>query len=278
MCLYINFLANYLASDWHWPNIPGLDQFQGHICHSAEWDHNYDYSDKRVAVIGNGSSAIQIVPSIQPIVRSMTTFIRSPTWISPNFAGENTKDGGNFKYSDQELKEFEDPEKLLAYRKKIEHGFNKLYRALQYGTTEHEFYQGKSRQIMIDRLSGNKEMLDALLPSWAFGCRRLSPGDGYLEALQKPNVKAIFNAATAITANGVLDANGVEHEVDAIICATGFDTSWAKKWPIKGRNGALLSERWRDDPQSYLSVCAKDFPNLFFILGPNARKSRIYEH
>jgi hypothetical protein len=261
-----------MASDWQWPNIPGLDQFRGHLCHSAVWDHNYDYKDKTVAVIGNGSSAIQIVPSIQPDVKHMTAFIRSSTWISPNFAAEHTKDGGNFKYSAEELQEFEDPDKLLAYRKKIEHGFNKLYRGLQYGTPEHEFFQGQSRQIMLDRLNGNREMQDALIPSWAFGCRRLSPGEGYLEALQKPNVKAIFDAATRVTADAVVDSKGVEHKVDAIICATGFNTSWVKSWPIKGRNGALLSEQWGVDPQSYLSVCAKNFPNLFFVLGPNSRK------
>ncbi|EXJ67978.1 uncharacterized protein A1O5_08592 [Cladophialophora psammophila CBS 110553] len=262
--------ASGVLNDWHWPDIPGLEKFKGHLCHSAAWDQNYDYTGKTVAVIGNGSSAIQIVPSLQPIVKHMTTFIRSATWISPNFAAEHTRDGGNFQYSEEELKEFEDPDKLLAYRKKIEHGFNKLYRGLQYGTPEHEFFQAQSRQIMVSRMEGNKDMQEKLIPTWAFGCRRLSPGDGYLEALQKPNVNAIFNSATAITADGVVDSDGAEHKVDAIICATGFDTSWAKKWPVKGRNGALLKEQWSEDPQSYLSVCAKNFPNLFFILGPNA--------
>jgi len=266
-------------SNWRWPNLPGLKDFKGHLTHSAAWDHNYDYHDKRIAVIGNGSSAIQIVPSLQPIVKHMTTFIRSPTWISSNFAAQHAgPDGKNFAYSEQQMKEFADPNKLLAYRKKIEHDFNKLYRGLQYGTPEYEFFQEQSRGIMTSRLNGNKEIADKLIPTWSFGCRRLSPGDGYLEALQEPNVTPIFNAAARVTEDGIIDSDGKEHKVDAIVCATGFDVSFAKQWTVTGRDGAVLQEQWKDDPQSYFSVCAKNFPNLFFILGPNSRELAVSRH
>ncbi|KAH6661828.1 hypothetical protein B0J14DRAFT_622108 [Halenospora varia] len=246
--------ASGVLNNWHWPAIPGLKNFKGHLCHSAVWDHSYDYTNKTVAVIGNGSSAIQIVA----------------TWISSNFAADHTIDGKNFAYSTEQRKEFQDPEKLLAYRKKIEHDFNKLYRGLEYGTPEHEFFSQQPRQIMTDRLNGNAEMAEKLIPSWSFGCRRLSPGDGYLEALQKKNVTPVFSAAAEITADGIVDAEGKHHQVDAIICATGFDVSFAKQWPVNGRNGKLLQEEWAEDPQSYFSVCARNFPNFFFILGPNS--------
>ncbi|EXJ86753.1 hypothetical protein A1O3_03707 [Capronia epimyces CBS 606.96] len=263
--------ASGVLNNWRWPSIPGLKDFKGHLCHSAVWDHSYDYEDKKVAVIGNGSSAIQIVPKLQPVVKHMTTFIRSPTWISSNFAAQHASaEGGNFEYSTEQKKEFEDAEKLLAYRKKIEHDFNQLYRGLEYGTPEHEFFQEESRRIMTTRLNGSKELAEKLIPTWSFGCRRLSPGDGYLEALQAPNVTPIFNAAARITEDGIVDSDGTEHKVDAIICATGFDVSFAKQWTVTGRHGKTLQEQWKDNPQSYFSVCAKDFPNLFFVLGPNS--------
>jgi Predicted flavoprotein involved in K+ transport len=184
-----------------------LKDFKGHIVHSAVWDHDYDFHDKKVAVIGNGSSAIQIVPSIQPIVKHLTTFIRSPTWISVNFAAQHAgPDGKNFKYSEEQLKDFQDDEKLLAYRRKIEHDFNKLYRGLEYGTPEHEFFSTASRELMVERLNRDTELIDKLIPDWAFGCRRLSPGDGYLEALRAPNTTPVFNAAAKITENGVIDS------------------------------------------------------------------------
>lgn len=227
-----------------------------------------------MAVIGNGSSAIQIVPSIQPIVKHMTTFIRSPTWISSNFAAQHAgPDGKNFEYTAEQKEEFKNPARLLEYRKKIEHDFNKLYRGLLYGTEEHEFFHEQSRQIMLDRLKHQAELAEKLIPSWAFGCRRLSPGDGYLEALQKENVSPVFSSVTRVTPDGVEDAEGRSYKVDAIICATGFDTNWCKSWPVQGRNGRLLQEAWGETPESYFSCCAKDFPSLFFILGPNARTS-----
>jgi cation diffusion facilitator CzcD-associated flavoprotein CzcO len=98
------------------------------MVHSAVWNHDYDYTGKTVAVLGNGSSAIQIFASIQPVVKHLTTFTRGPTWISSNFAAQRTPAGKNFEYTAEQKAEFKDPAKLLEYRKKIEHDFNKLSR------------------------------------------------------------------------------------------------------------------------------------------------------
>jgi hypothetical protein len=125
---------------------------------------------------------------------------------------------------------------------------------------------------MMERLNHNPELTDKLIPSWAFSCRRLSPGDGHLRSLQEPNVSAVFSEVTHINEDGVIDANGDAYKVDAIICATGFDTNWCKSWPMIGRKGRHLQDAWGGDPESYFSCCAKDFPNLFFILGPNSCK------
>jgi hypothetical protein len=100
----------------------------------------------------------------------LTTFIRSPTWISPTFAAQHAStESKNFRYSEQQLKDFEDPNQLLAYRKKIEHDFNKLYRGLQYGTPEQEFFKEASHKLIAERLEGQKEFIDKMIPAWAFG-------------------------------------------------------------------------------------------------------------
>jgi cation diffusion facilitator CzcD-associated flavoprotein CzcO len=209
-------------------------------------------------------------------VKHLITFIRSPTWISSNFAAQHAgPNGKNFEYTAEQKEAFKDPAKLLQYRKKIEHDFNKLYQGLQYGTEMHEHFQEESRQIMLNRLNHKPAYTEKLIPSWAFGCRRLSPGEGYLESLQEDNISVVFSEVMSITPDGLIDADGNSHKVDAIICATGFDTNWCKSWPVVGRKGQLLQEVWGENPESYFSCCAKGFPNLFFILGPNARKSLV---
>lgn len=115
-----------ILNKWSWPNIPGIQSFRGKLVHSAAWDEALDWTNKRVAIIGNGSSAIQILPQMQSSAAHITTYIRSATWIAANFAAEFTPDGKNFTYSEKQKKKFrEDPEALFRLRKTVEHGFNK---------------------------------------------------------------------------------------------------------------------------------------------------------
>lgn len=117
--------ATGFLSHWRWPSIPGLHSFKGHLAHSAAWDRGYDYSKKRIGVIGNGSSAIQIVPQLIENAAHLTNFVRHPTWITPGL-GSDVIDGKiNYVYSEEEKRVFrEDPEALKAYRKKIQRGSN----------------------------------------------------------------------------------------------------------------------------------------------------------
>jgi len=122
--------AGGLLNNWKWPSIPGLNTYKGHLCHSASWKEDFQWEDKTIAVIGSGSSAIQIVPHLQPIVRNMKSFIRSPTWIAPSqgFVDPANEGPSNFHYSDEEKKQFRDnPEEFLKYRKKIEADMNRTF-------------------------------------------------------------------------------------------------------------------------------------------------------
>lgn len=114
-------------NNWQWPDIPDLHQFRGEIVHSANWQ-SVDWQNKRVALIGNGSSAIQILPKLQRTAKSIHTYIRTPTWIIPDFLADMTPEGKNFAYSDEEEKRFrEHPEELKELRQKMEHVFNQYF-------------------------------------------------------------------------------------------------------------------------------------------------------
>ncbi|KAJ4152243.1 hypothetical protein NW754_004038 [Fusarium falciforme] len=124
-----------ILDKWCWPDINGLDSFQGKKMHSAAWDTSLDWTDKRVAIIGNGSSAIQILPQMQPYAARIVNYIRTPTWISSNYLAEMTPEGRNFQYTDDQKREFrENPEKLFELRRLIEHYFNKTFIAFLVGT------------------------------------------------------------------------------------------------------------------------------------------------
>lgn len=127
-----------------------------------------------------------------------------------------------------------------------------------------------ARKQMAEKLNHDPELCAKLIPEWGLGCRRITPGEGYLESFKKPNVTVVTNGATQITEGSVISADGREFKVDVIACATGFDVSLKPHWRMIGRNGVDLGKEWDVDPESYLSVAARDMPNYFMFLGPNA--------
>jgi hypothetical protein len=115
----------------------------------------------------------------------------------------------------------------------------------------------------------NRYLEDRLVPNWHVGCRRLTPGVGYLEALGKPNVTTVYGGITSITEKGCLCDNGIEYPVDVLICATGFNTSFAPRFPIINPSGTNLQDAWTPEPRSYFGLAAPSFPNYLIFLGPN---------
>lgn len=257
-------------SKWSWPKIPGLETFKGKLVHTADWDDSIDWKGKRVAVIGNGSSGIQIVAELQPAAAQLVNYIRGPTWISPNMAVEFTPEGKNFKFSEEEKKNFHDhPEEIRRLRKDITHSFNKLFQSLLDGSPENDAAQKIFREQMEERLGRDPELCAKLIPTYKAGCRRLSPGEGYLEALQQPNAKFESSHIKQITATGITTTQS-STDFDCIICATGFDTSFVPTWHMVGKGGAVLSKQWEDHPEAYIGACVPNFPNFFTFNGPNS--------
>jgi cation diffusion facilitator CzcD-associated flavoprotein CzcO len=286
-------------SSWKWPTIEGIHDFKGHKVHSANWDYSFDYSNKRIGIIGNGSSGIQILPQMAKLPGTqIISFQKGPTWITQSLGealgvGEGEPDppaldeqvgvemaevsssddevGSNFnpRYRKSDKAHFSNPAKHNEYRKMLQHGMNKGFRLFKKDSPQNQKTTEATIQRMRAALNYNEELCEKLIPKWTLGCRRLTPGEGYLESFLLPTVSLTQSPIQRITATGV-QTTDAHHEIDVLVCATGFDVSNIPHFPVVGRNGMTLAEKWKDEPESYLSLACPEFPNYFIFTGPNA--------
>lgn len=248
-------------SEPSWPEIPGLHDFEGALMHSARWDEAADLAGKRVAVVGTGASAIQIVPRIQQEAESLRVFQRTPPWVVP--------------HRDRPLTRVE---KTLYRRLPI---LQRAVRAMVYWTHEllvpglvwdRRFLKLPERvaRRQIKSQVEDPELLERVTPEYTIGCKRILPSNGWYPALQKPNVELVTDLITEVRPNAVVTADGREHEVDAIVCATGFYVTDIPLGDfVRGADGRTLGEFWGGSPMTYKSTTVPHFPNLFFVTGPN---------
>jgi cation diffusion facilitator CzcD-associated flavoprotein CzcO len=244
------------------PDVPGVEAFEGPSFHSARWDHGVDLTGQRVAVIGTGASAIQFVPAIQPVVGSLTVFQRTPPWIVPRLDWD-----------------YPQAQKTLLARIP---GLLKANRARQYWYREWNLlsFTGKGRlnafaekqaRNHLDKQVPDPELRAKLTPDYAIGCKRVLVSNDYLPAVSQPNVSVVTAGITEVRPRSVVDADGVEHEVDVIIYGTGFhvmDIPVAHR--LTGRAGRTLSEEWeKTGAEAHRGTTVAGFPNLFLLLGPN---------
>ncbi|KAF2492990.1 FAD/NAD(P)-binding domain-containing protein [Lophium mytilinum] len=264
--------AGGVLNNWKWPNIPGLHDFKGKLMHSAYYDVSYDITGKKVAVLGAGSSGVQIVAAIQKKVGKLFHWVRSPIWITAGFAQTWAgKDGANFAYSKEQLKFLkENPKKYLEYRKQIENELNQRFRFILKGSPQARLAREYAEAEMTRKLSDDPRLVEKMIPKdFNPGCRRPTPALGYLEALVAPNATIFTDELKCFTETGFVDHAGMHHDVDAVICATGFDTSWLPRFPFKA-HGKDLRELWSDENglTSYLSIGIPTFPNHYSYCGP----------
>jgi cation diffusion facilitator CzcD-associated flavoprotein CzcO len=272
-----------ILNSWRWPDIEGLHDFKGPKMHSACWDHSVDFKDKTVAVIGNGSSSVQIVPALQKTVKHMEVYMRSPTWISPPFGagalhtdlekGADVDPGQRqYTFSEEEKKRFrDDPEYHLDFRKRIEAEINSLFGMYQKGSDMSKHFRDVITKEMHRRMGpGHDKLKSFIIPKWSPGCRRISPGDGYLEALVQENVEPVFDRIVKVTPEGILTDDGKEHKIDIIVCATGFKVAFAPGFKVVNGQGKTIQEDWDGGVNLYFGVSAPRFPNYYTIVGPGA--------
>jgi cation diffusion facilitator CzcD-associated flavoprotein CzcO len=202
---------------------------------------------------------------MQPHAKHLDVFVRTPVWfvqIANNY-------GANHEYTDEQRATFhKDPTKLVKHAKSIEDQVNGLwgmfYKNAQAQAIGQEMMKARMAEFIKD-----ERLLKGFTPKWGIGCRRVTPGDPYMTAIQKPNVDVHFTAVNKITENGVVGEDGVERKVDTIVCATGFDVSYRPRFPIVGQNGTDLADKWKVCPEGYLGLGIPEFPNFLTFIGPN---------
>lgn len=259
------------------PDIEGIEDFEGRIFHTAQWDDSYDYSGRKLALIGNGSTGTQLMPKLAESAERLTVFQRTPQWVS----------------------------KMEGYRQPVPAGVQWLFDTVPYywnwycyssqmttsgmqGAQEYDREWQKNGGVISQRNDGlraalteyieskvghDPELMAKCLPDYAPLARRLVVDNGWYDALVRDNVDLVTDGIARITPHGIVSNSGEEVEVDAIALAAGFEVA-RYMWPVDyiGRGGVTLEDKWdKDGARAYLGMTLPGFPNLFIFYGPNAQ-------
>ncbi|MCW2982969.1 MAG: monooxygenase [Conexibacter sp.] len=248
------------------PALPGADGFAGHRFHSARWDHGYDLRDKRVAVIGTGASAVQLVPEIAPLAASLTVFQRTGNWFLPR---------RNRPYPRAWRAAIRALPGLQRWRRRFVFDYGESLTAMiRHPRTLGRLGHLRSAAFMRWQLRDHPQLRRAAWPDYAFGCKRVLFSSAFLPALARPNVELVTEPIARVGPGGPVTADGRTHEVDCIIYATGFKTtSFMFPMEVSGVGGASLREAWRDGASAHLGITVPGFPSMFIMYGPNTNTS-----
>lgn len=250
------------------PDIPALDTFAGPMFHTARWDHSQDLTSKRVAVIGTGTSAVQIVPEIASRVAELSVFQRTPIWVSPKFDAA-VSPASNLS-----------PRRLPATRRLSRFVSEARLEFLSFAIVNFRRFPFIVRTVQrtvrawMRRQVRDPDTASSLLPRYGLGCKRPTVSSGYLQAFNRENVRLVTQPIMRVCEKGIVTLDQREHEVDVIILATGFLTTErgnAPSFEVVGSTGVELGEFWEEHGrQSYAGVSVPGFPNFFLTAGPYA--------
>jgi cation diffusion facilitator CzcD-associated flavoprotein CzcO len=243
------------------PPIKGLDSFAGSVFHTAEWNHDVELADRRVAVIGTGCSAIQTVPSIQPIAGQIDVYQRSPGWTIPKM---------DFAYSERAKRLFGRFPALQRLDRAATFAFMDIGAAAM--TSQRwllaPFRAAGRRQI--ENAIHDSELRAKVTPTDEIGCKRIMLTDDWYPTLEKSNVELITERIAQVTAGGIESEDGTERPADVIVLATGFEShAFVAPMEIIGAGGRTIAEEWDPTARAYLGMSVPDFPNMFLLYGPN---------
>ncbi len=260
------------------PDIAGLDSFAGDLFHTARWPADAELDGKRVAVIGNGASAMQTCPEIADRVSSMTIFQRSAHWAAPF---------DQFRKPVPEAMRFllrEQPHYQRWYRMRLGWTFNdRLHVALQKDPNwEHperslnainDAHREYFTRYISEELGDRTDLLPKVVPNYPPYGKRMLMDNGWYRMLRKPHVQLVDDRITEVRPTGVVTADGSEYEADTLILATGFDVlRFMTAFDVRGRSGQALRDVWEDtNAKAYIGLAVPDFPNFFMLYGPNTQ-------
>jgi cation diffusion facilitator CzcD-associated flavoprotein CzcO len=257
------------------PDIEGIGDFEGKIIHTARWDHAYDLSEKRVAVIGTGATSIQVVPAIADRVKQLDVYQRTPIWLMPK---PNPKLSPGFQ---QFLRRVPFVQRLMRW------AMNLLVEVVfGLGFIRYTRFPGIFKAIekrLADFVRSEVEdpaLQEKLIPKYAYFCKRPSFSNSFYATLNRPDVELVTDAIAHVTPRGIVTADGRERDVDALICATGyqvFNRRCVPGYEIIGRDGVDLGELWEKRRfQAYEGATVAGFPNLFLFMGPYSTAGLSY--
>ena len=248
------------------PALPGAEDFAGHVFHSARWDHDHDLRDRRVAVIGTGASAVQLIPEIAPLVSRLVVFQRTGNWFLPRV---------NRPYPTWWKAAIERLPGLQACRRTFLYHYGETLTAMiKHPKTLGLVGRARSSLFMRGQLRGHPELRRKVWPDYVFGCKRVLFSSAFLPALARDNVELVTDRIARVEAQGVVDDQGVHHDVDTIIYATGFKTtSFMFPMAVTGRGGVALEAAWAGGASAHLGMTVPGFPSMFIMYGPNTNTS-----
>jgi cation diffusion facilitator CzcD-associated flavoprotein CzcO len=241
-----------------YPDVAGLERFRGGTFHTNRWDHGYDLAGRRVAVVGTGASAVQVVPEIQPVVERLVVFQRTPGWVVPR------PDRGVSEREKRLLREF--PVLVRAYRLG-QFALRDLlnYRMIRRNPLVRRLFERVARKHLREQVA-DPELRAKLTPRYEIGCKRVLITDDFYPALTQPNVELVASGLREVREGSVVAEDGTEREVDVIVFATGFETSDSPILRrIRGRGGRSLDEVWDGRPRFHRATAVAGFPNFFNV-------------
>jgi len=252
------------------PDWPGLDTFAGPVFHTAQWEHHHDLDGKRIAVIGTGSSAAQLVPHLAERAEQVLLFQREPGWILPKGERELTPD--------ERARRQRPLARRLDRLKQLRVVEKNLWRGGSYtpGSAVHTRAEAACRAYIEHEFADHPDLREAVTPTYPYWGKRVIFASTFYPTLRRDDVELVPRAVVRVTETGVVDADGIEHPVDVIVLATGFQpTNYLAHLRVVGRGGRSLHDHWDGEPNAFLGITVPGFPNFFMLYGPGTNGGEI---
>lgn len=243
------------------PDLVEEEPFTGTLMHTARWDHSIDLTGLRVAVLGTGSTAAQLVPEIAKVAQKVYSVQRSPTWVMPK---------PDRPYTEREKWFFTRiPLAKRIYRTRLWLRSESNISVIENGSDKTQEFKGIALR-MLEATIADEELRRKLTPEHPFGCKRLVFAADYLQTLNQPHVEVVSSPARVLRSRSLITEDGTELDVDAVLCATGYAAAdYLGQIEVQGADGVLLSDTWRDGAFAYLGMSVPGYPNFFMLYGPN---------
>jgi cation diffusion facilitator CzcD-associated flavoprotein CzcO len=245
------------------PQWDGLDAFRGPAFHTARWEQNHDLTKMRVAVVGTGSTAAQVVPALSTRVNEIRLFVRTPSWVLPKDVRDFTAEE-RAKYAKPRNQKWS---RFKTFRMLENVDFTKGFRRAE--GPEQEVVRRRALAYLESAIE-DPELRRTMTPSFPVGCKRIILDSDFYPSLNRANVHVIPHAVRSVDRTGVVDTQGQHHQVDAIVMATGFTpTNYLASLDVVGRDGQSIHQVWGQSPRAFCGMTVPGFPNFFMLYGPN---------